>query len=457
MNHTPRITAWRAAALVAALVIVALAAAGVPAPARAQEGECSGPPMVYFRCSERVQLSNAYGDRTFALKAFPDPTSETIETLHPDDIVTIRDVRPTCGGGYYWWPVSTEDFVIGWLAAAQDMDNDASTPPGPGQPPATDPDDDDDAQPPGPDQPEEPAAPAEPDQSWPETGPAIFSDDFSDTGSGWTPGSGDNHAVSYQNGQWRMAILNSWTSMWSRPRTGETPLDNLSDFSAEVDVTPINRTGAAGFAFRLDTGGDNYYQFVIRPASGEYRLRVRDGGSWRTLVDWTASSAIRRHPATNRLGVTAVGDTITLYINGQQVRAIQDNTLSRGWLGFALWQPNGNDNVSFAFDNLLVTEPRDIAASAPAAAPPASYACPGTPPLRLSVGAQGRVTSSASNNFRAAPGLGGALLGAIPGGASFQVVGGPRCVDGYTWWQVTYQGTTGWTASGQDNTYWLEP
>ena len=50
-----------------------------------------------------------------------------------------------------------------------------------------------------------------------------------------------------------------------------------------------------------------------------------------------------------------------------------------------------------------------------------------------------------------------ATVGSIPGEAMFSVVGGPVCADGYTWWQVTYEGVTGWTAQGSASEYWVEP
>jgi hypothetical protein len=50
------------------------------------------------------------------------------------------------------------------------------------------------------------------------------------------------------------------------------------------------------------------------------------------------------------------------------------------------------------------------------------------------------------------------VIGEIPGGASFTIVGGPQCgAEGWLWWQVNYNGTIGWTAEGDTTTYWLEP
>jgi len=81
-------------------------------------------------------------------------------------------------------------------------------------------------------------------------------------------------------------------------------------------------------------------------------------------------------------------------------------------------------------------------------------------PTRLVSGQQGRVTTypNLPNRIRTNHSFTDAVLGYIPAGATFTVVGGPVC-DWYVWWwQVSYNGITGWTAEGDGGyTYWLEP
>ncbi len=86
-----------------------------------------------------------------------------------------------------------------------------------------------------------------------------------------------------------------------------------------------------------------------------------------------------------------------------------------------------------------------------------SGTCLGALPPRLVVGGQGRVTPGAPNKLRNAPTLTGTQIGNIPGEGVFSVVGGPQCADGFLWWQVIYQGVTGWTANGDGTIYWIEP
>ncbi|MBC8099195.1 MAG: hypothetical protein H7Y11_07110, partial [Armatimonadetes bacterium] len=57
----------------------------------------------------------------------------------------------------------------------------------------------------------------------------------------------------------------------------------------------------------------------------------------------------------------------------------------------------------------------------------APFDCPSAPASRLSVGSSRRVTPGDANNLRAEPNSGATLLGKIPGGDSFAVIGGPVC------------------------------
>jgi hypothetical protein len=85
---------------------------------------------------------------------------------------------------------------------------------------------------------------------------------------------------------------------------------------------------------------------------------------------------------------------------------------------------------------------------------------------RLSAGGLGRVLPNPPipNVVRSAPGTNSSgsnsvVTGQIPPGGVFSIIQGPQCgSDGRWWWQVNYNGLTGWTAEGEGyNTYWVEP
>lgn len=126
----------------------------------------------------------------------------------------------------------------------------------------------------------------------------------------------------------------------------------------------------------------------------------------------------------------------------------------------AIWRqviaPNANSAVPVIGTNTDgLSGSYNAAASAPQ--PPTDGTCPGAPPFRLQVGQNGRVTPGTPNRLRAEGTSTSAIIGEIPGGATFSVIGGPSCSGGMTYWQVNYNGQIGWTAEGQGSSYWVEP
>ena len=89
----------------------------------------------------------------------------------------------------------------------------------------------------------------------------------------------------------------------------------------------------------------------------------------------------------------------------------------------------------------------------------AQFYCDGALPSRLYNGGAGQVTPGLPNTLRSHPYRGGdsIVLGQIPSGGAFTVIGGPSCYDSMYWWLVRYNGTTGWTPEAGGGVYWLQP
>ncbi len=104
----------------------------------------------------------------------------------------------------------------------------------------------------------------------------------------------------------------------------------------------------------------------------------------------------------------------------------------------------------------------DMAALFPTATPYA--ACAGAPLTRLAVGGAGAVTPGSANRLRDAAGKTGKVVANLAAGEAFQVMNGPVCADGLTWYEIrpwnpttSLPGGTAWTAEGDQAGYWLEP
>lgn len=83
--------------------------------------------------------------------------------------------------------------------------------------------------------------------------------------------------------------------------------------------------------------------------------------------------------------------------------------------------------------------------------------CEQTQPSRLGLGGQGRVIDGASN-LRSSPTRSSAVIGRVPDGAVFNVIGGPFCdEEGILWWQVDYNQQAGYLAELQAGDYFAAP
>lgn len=101
-----------------------------------------------------------------------------------------------------------------------------------------------------------------------------------------------------------------------------------------------------------------------------------------------------------------------------------------------------------------------MTAFVPAAQAQSQIYCPGALPTRLWDTGQGRVTPGLPNILRSQPyrGYDSIVLGEIPAGGVFTIIGGPSCFDGMIWWQVNYNGNMGWTPEASNTgIYWTEP
>lgn len=155
-----------------------------------------------------------------------------------------------------------------------------------------------------------------------------WEDNF-ETGAGW-PMIDDDHAeMSLKEGELRMEAHNP--DMWD---SWMIALPKLSDFYLEMTA----RTGQCeakdhyGMIVRTSDGTAGYlYSFSC---DGEFSLRIWDGEKLTTLVDWTSSEYILKgSQMTNRMGLMAKGERLSLYANGSQLTEVIDSSYMDGRFG----------------------------------------------------------------------------------------------------------------------------
>ncbi|MBV9169473.1 MAG: DUF4388 domain-containing protein [Chloroflexi bacterium] len=104
----------------------------------------------------------------------------------------------------------------------------------------------------------------------------------------------------------------------------------------------------------LDGSNQNGHYYVVEVGDkGEIGMWLRDNDHWVDLLAWQRSDAVRPGTAANDLTVRAVGDQLTLLVNGTQVASQTDSTLKAGGAGVFV----GGDGNQVSVDHFSVQAP----------------------------------------------------------------------------------------------------
>jgi branched-chain amino acid transport system substrate-binding protein len=190
----------------------------------------------------------------------------------------------------------------------------------------------------------------------------VYSDDFSEE-AGWQAHEATHSRSFYDHGEYHIEVLESDIIMHF-PSS-----DSWPDVIIDVDARQVSGSGYGSYG--LDCryqDQDNFYELAIR-TDGYYRILMRQGGEYRILKEWTATNAIYQGQASNHLTAICEGDRLALWVNGEFVTEVFDDSLSEGSIALVA-SPFEKPNVLVAFDNLRVSVP--VTAQATAAATKAS-------------------------------------------------------------------------------------
>jgi uncharacterized protein (DUF2141 family) len=177
----------------------------------------------------------------------------------------------------------------------------------------------------------------------------LYSDDFSDSNSGWATESSnpDTGSVGYKNGKYYITVLNENIdkSSWL--------VRSFSDFELEVEAAEEGGPddNDYGVILRLQDK-DNYYRFRIT-GDGYYDFSKQEDEKWSDIIPWTQSNAINIGRATNLIRAECNGDKFTFYVNGIKLGDCTDNSYASGCIGLVAgtFEDSG---VQIGFDNLKV-------------------------------------------------------------------------------------------------------
>jgi len=185
----------------------------------------------------------------------------------------------------------------------------------------------------------------------PASGAALFQDDFSNPSTHWERQQTPAGAMDYDAGGYRIVVNQPNTNLWS------TPHKDFADVRLEADEGKLGGAdeNRAGLICRYTAAG--YYFFMITH-DGFYGIGMFKDGQTVLLGhnEMQSSAAIHTGVNTNHLRADCVGDTLTFYVNGEQIAQTHDSTLTHGDVGLiagTFSQPNAD----FFFDDFVVIQP----------------------------------------------------------------------------------------------------
>lgn len=125
---------------------------------------------------------------------------------------------------------------------------------------------------------------------------------------------------------------------------------NYSNVAIQVDMT-MNSGYTAGIVFRMSADLNSFYAFLLS-AQGEYAFGLaEESGTFKGLLRLTWNKAIHTGQK-NTIMVIAQNSSFQLFVNGILVNALNDGTLTSGFIGMVVNNDTGPTKAIFS--NLVI-------------------------------------------------------------------------------------------------------
>ena len=183
----------------------------------------------------------------------------------------------------------------------------------------------------------------------------LFQDDFDNPRSGWGADQREEYGRGYDEADYFIELYEPNWFTWAYP--GEQ-FEDVS-VEAEARLSSGSRESHFGVLCRC-VDLDNFYYFAIS-ADGYYAIFRRvDGGDLEILTGdgngMAPSLAIRTGEQANHILAVCQGDELSLYVNGELLETVTDDTHAQGDVGIGAGSGLEVD-VRVQFDDFVVTRP----------------------------------------------------------------------------------------------------
>jgi len=179
----------------------------------------------------------------------------------------------------------------------------------------------------------------------------LFKDDF-EGGLNWYTSLGDDYGFEYINGHYRIYNKLLGAIIWSI-REGE-----YTDVHIEVDVARLAGPSDGYFGVTCrHVDANNYYALVIGEDGFSGIVKMEKGENTFLQRGNTSPGVILSEKQFNHLRADCIGDTLTLYANGQKLNEVQDDDLPSGKIGLVAGNQYVEAGIDALFDNFWVYRP----------------------------------------------------------------------------------------------------
>lgn len=180
----------------------------------------------------------------------------------------------------------------------------------------------------------------------------IFSDDFSNSSSGWDRQRNTDGVTDYQNGRYLIEVDRANFDYFSNPSI------SLADGRVEVEATNSSEVEDNEFGVICRFQNKNNFYAGLISSDGYYGIFKVKGGEYQLLgmEVMPKSTAIKSGSEKNLIRLDCIGSNLRLFVNGVQLDERQDADFTKGDVGLLAgsYQVPG---VKVLFDNFIVRKP----------------------------------------------------------------------------------------------------
>ncbi len=186
-----------------------------------------------------------------------------------------------------------------------------------------------------------------------EGGQIIMAECFNDDSNGWIAGTFTDTGFQSQT-----TIDGDYTvDLTARQKDGYVYRDamtvqDFSDFSAAVEVTPADNETDHTFGLVFRNTGATFYTFEIGN-DGRYGVYLYNE-QWQTLAEGNTKSVFSAQP--NEVRVVAQASDLAFYVNGDRVASVTDDTTLSGKMGLVTTVLEQDQSATVSFDNLVISK-----------------------------------------------------------------------------------------------------